>query len=526
MSKAGNTSHTSTTRTQARNLLFNWGGFGSTLLVMFFLSPYIVGKLTAVEYGIWSLLNVMTGYMGLFDLGVRASVGRHVALYLGKGDHEGVDETIRAGLGFFSLAGLLILVLSIVLGLFFPQVFKSVPPQHYITVRLLLPLMVVSIWLTAIGSIFSSVLSAHERFDIARGVDLVVLLVRTVGTVWVLHIGWGLFGMTGVIILGGFFAAAGNRICASRLYAQMRAWPFLYTRKRFKELTSYGFGAFLTSASAKIIGQTDLVVAGAAVSVAAVREYSVGAMIVFYSGTFLMQIVRTFFPTMQKAVSRGDMSTAAWVYGRQVRLSIIVGSCVLVGLAAFSRPFIRLWMFQDGFAMESVYVSSIVMSILALAKLPLLYTKAAESLLMAMGHIRFTSTITVIEACLNFFISLMFVLVLGWGLPGIAAGTLCACLLVSSFIVPLSACAKLGLKPSSFFKGTLLPLLCVCTGFGAVCLGVQKIIFPDTWIAFFLDVFLCVLLYVILAVPLLLPADYRNSGLAFVRQKVLSLGGN
>ncbi len=91
-------------RIHLRNLAFNWGGHAATLLVMFFLSPYIVGELDAVTYGIWSLLNVLTGYMGIFDLGVRASVGRHVALYLGKKDERGVDETIRAGFAFFSMA--------------------------------------------------------------------------------------------------------------------------------------------------------------------------------------------------------------------------------------------------------------------------------------------------------------------------------------------------------------------------------------------------------------------------------------
>jgi len=161
------------------------------LLVMFFLSPYIIGKLDAVSYGIWSLLNVLTGYMGLFDLGVRASVGRHVALYLGKGDEKGVDETIRAGLGFFSLTGWLILVAGIILAWLFPQIFRSISAEHHRMVRMLLPLMVVNVWLSAVAAIYSSVLAAHDRFDVARSVDLGVLIVRTAGTVWVLHIGWG-----------------------------------------------------------------------------------------------------------------------------------------------------------------------------------------------------------------------------------------------------------------------------------------------------------------------------------------------
>ena len=82
-----------------RNLTANWVGHGANLVVMFFLSPYIVHTLGVTEYGIWQLLTVLTGYMGLLDLGVRASTGRYIILYLGQNQHEKVDETIRTGLG-------------------------------------------------------------------------------------------------------------------------------------------------------------------------------------------------------------------------------------------------------------------------------------------------------------------------------------------------------------------------------------------------------------------------------------------
>ena len=277
----------SSARIHLRNLAFNWGAHAASLLVMFFLSPYIVGKLDAVSYGIWSLLNVLTGYMGLFDLGVRASVGRHIALYIGKRDERGVDETIRAGLGFFTLTGGLILVIGLLLGLFFPEIFRSVPDEYHSVVQLLLPLMVLNVWFSAIAAIYSSVLAAHDRFDIARLIDLAVLAIRTAATVYTLHIGWGLWGLALSVIASNFLAMIGNRIMAGIQHRGMRSWPFLYSKQRLGEIVNYGLAAFLSAAAFKIIGQTDLVVVGAFISVEDVREYSVGAMIVFYSTTFV-----------------------------------------------------------------------------------------------------------------------------------------------------------------------------------------------------------------------------------------------
>jgi len=92
-------------RVHARNLIANWTGHGANLVVMFFLSPFIIHTLGSVEYGIWGLLGVLTGYAGLLDLGVRVSTSRYIVLYFGKGDDVRLDETIRTALGFLRVGG-------------------------------------------------------------------------------------------------------------------------------------------------------------------------------------------------------------------------------------------------------------------------------------------------------------------------------------------------------------------------------------------------------------------------------------
>lgn len=58
-------------RIYARNLAANWIGYGASMVVLFFLSPYMINELGEVEYGLWSLLMVVTGYMAILDPSVR-----------------------------------------------------------------------------------------------------------------------------------------------------------------------------------------------------------------------------------------------------------------------------------------------------------------------------------------------------------------------------------------------------------------------------------------------------------------------
>ncbi len=152
----------------AQNLLINWFGHFANILVMFLISPFVVNTLGPVQYGIWSLVTVLTGYLGVLDLGVRASTGRFVIFYIGKGDHRKVDETIRTALGFFSAVGMLMLLAGVGLGWVFPKAISSVPEQHHGLIKILLPVMAVNMWVSVVRAIHACLFTAHDRFDLAR----------------------------------------------------------------------------------------------------------------------------------------------------------------------------------------------------------------------------------------------------------------------------------------------------------------------------------------------------------------------
>lgn len=494
----------------ARNLILNWGSYAATLVVMFLLSPFVVGSLDPVSYGIWSLLNVLSGYMGLLDLGVRASVGRHIALYLGKGDEKAIDETIRTGLGFFSLSGVFIIVAGIGIGWLFPHAFQNIPEDHYDTVRMLLPVMGINVWLSAVAAIYSSVLTAHNRFDFARCVDLAVLIVRTIGTIVALTEGTGLWGLAGAVLISNIVALIGNFVLSHKQHRGLKSWPFLYSKVRLREITRYGVAAFLSKASMKIIGQTDLIIAGAILTVASVREYSVGAMLVYYTGTLIGIIDGTFFPSMQKAVGRDDITVVGWLFFRQIRIAMLFGVPAFVGMALFARPFISLWMMQPGFDDRSVIVAAGVMSILAMAKLPLVFVGGSVGVLAATGRIRVSATLTVVEAIVNLAISILFTVRFGWGLYGIAASTLVATLLVRAFWIPLLACRELDIKFVRMLFQLIIPSGVAAVGFAIICMLALQLFPPQTWTVFALDVGAVLLIYLAIGIPALLPKEYRQ----------------
>nr|WP_319491257.1 polysaccharide biosynthesis C-terminal domain-containing protein [uncultured Desulfobacter sp.] len=494
-----------------KNLTANWIGVGANLLVMFFLSPFIVHTLGVTEYGIWQLLTVLTGYMGILDLGVRASTGRYIMLYLGKGQQDKVDETIRTGLGLYTTLSGFIMLAGVLLGLGFPYLFPSVPFQYHGMLRILLPILAFNIWISATGVVLSSILTAYERFDVARGADLIVLTVRTIGTIVALKLDMGLVGLTAAIILSNLVGLAMNYLLASKIHNNLKIFPFILMKERVKELYSYGIGAFLIAVSVRIIGQTDLLIVGTFINVDSVAIYSIGAMVIYYSGTFTKMIDNTFFPGLQKAVAQNKQNEANYILIRQIQLSLIVGILLFIGYFSFGKSFIRLWMYEPrNFPLSSVVKAAQVMAILSCSKLLLLLGSFSRSILAATDHIGFAAKMTVLEAIVNLLLSITFVVICGWELNGVAAGTFAAHLMFQTILVPYYACRKAGIDWSRIIFLTGVKGGICGTSFFVACHYIQKFTHSRTWVEFFFQVFLAVLIYLPVAWLTLVPINDRD----------------
>jgi len=508
-----------TARIYARNLFANWGAHVAGLVVMFLVSPFVINSLGKIEYGIWSLLVVVTGYMGMLDLGVRASTGRYVILYLGKGDDVRVNETIRTGMGAYTVAGCLILVVGVVLGWFFPSLFTSVPADYYGVLRVLLPAMAVNVWVTAVRVIYSSVLTAHDRFDIARAMDMVVLAIQTAGTVVVLKLGYGIRGLVPVVIGCNLVGLVGNRYLARRTHPGLRAWPPSLIRGRLRELFSYGVAAFICGIGQKMINQVDILIVGAMIGVAAVTTYSVGGMLVYYSAALIGQIGATFFPPVQRAAVRGQIDQVRTLLYRQVRIALMLGLLMNAGFIAFGGKFIELWMVGPKFGLADAGKATVVMTILAGSRLLYLLTIGSNGLLAAVGHIKFNAVTAVAEALANLGLSVLFVAAFGWGLAGVAAGSLAARLISRAFIVPWYACRKIGLSFGRFLLETAGPACLAGAAFGGICYAI-RVGFPSvSWRQFAMQVALALVCYVPIAWILLVPQADRRLVMGWLRSR-------
>jgi len=190
---------------------------------------------------------------------------------------------------------------------------------------------------------------------------------------------------------------------------------------------------------------------------------------------------------------------------------MIVGILIYVGFFTFGESFIRLWMFHpESFPYESIVKAAQVMAILSCSKLLILYSSSFSVLLSATGHIGFIAKLSMVQAFLNIALSVFFVLMLNWGVTGIAAGTLFARLLTSTFIIPPYACHKVGINFWRYVTVIGGRGFGVAVAFSLVCYGVQYFLPARNWLEFSLQVLLSTICYIPLALLLLVSVEDRK----------------
>src|SRR6266699_3246381 len=88
------------------NVLWSWTGVAANLFVGFIITPIVIRRLGAEQYGVWGLIFSILDYFWFFDLGLNTAVCNFCARYLATDEPEKINELINTALFYFFLLGL------------------------------------------------------------------------------------------------------------------------------------------------------------------------------------------------------------------------------------------------------------------------------------------------------------------------------------------------------------------------------------------------------------------------------------
>jgi O-antigen/teichoic acid export membrane protein len=220
------------------NASMSIGQFIVSGVTLFFLYKFLLHRLGAERFGIWSVVLATTSLVNVGNLGFSGCVVKYVAKYVAVEDNESVIDVIHISilaLGVF--IGMMLGVFYVFSGGLLGLVFT---PNHLAEAMSILPYAMVSVWLSVIVGVFQGALDGYQRIDhsslLVIGRGLINLLLC-----FLLVPGYGLNGLAYAYAIQSGIVLVATWLTLKKLLPSLPLIPGRWDRKLFREMLKYGF---------------------------------------------------------------------------------------------------------------------------------------------------------------------------------------------------------------------------------------------------------------------------------------------
>jgi O-antigen/teichoic acid export membrane protein len=496
----------------ARNVLSNWVSTTATVVYSLVVTPIVVRALDRELDGIWSFLNGLLAYSGLFYLGLGAAVVRYVAHYHATGNRTALNRLASVVLSIYSTLGLLALGCTLLAAPYVPRLLTQPPaPGSASAAAWTTVLLGGRLLFLFVASLYSGVLVAEGRMDLYNLVGICGTLARFVAVPLVVRTGNPLLALAGVIVITGALETVAYGALASGVDPDLKTVPVLPRRDELRLLYGFGFFAFLLQIAERIISYTDTTVIGVMLGAGSVALYALPLQLAEYARIAINGIVSVLLPHLTALQAHGKHAEFGGAYLRSVRVASFASALLNVNLVFLGVPFLRLWV-GDVFA----DAAPVVLLCLAIASfLQSVATQSQVPFCLTMRTLRFPVLVLLVEALANLVLSIA--LARSMGIAGVALATAVPALLCSTLFVPAYVARRVGLPLGRVASQALVPSLVLAAALSVLHWGLRLALPSNSYLLLAAKAGASVPVALLVAAALF-PAAERDAAVAVARR--------
>lgn len=454
---------------------------GVHILTGLLYTPIMLRLLGQSEYGLYQLVSSVVSYLSLLSLGFSTGYIRFYSRYKIQDDEKGIAKLNGMYAVIFTVITIVCLLCSGVMVWRADLVFGTgLSAAELEKAKILMAMMVFNLAVTFLNSVFSSHISAQEKFFFLKLVEFFRALLNPFMALPLLILGYGSVGMVAVTSFLTVFLFALN-IFYARKKLQMQFDFSKFDFKLFREMGAFTFFIFINMVTDQINWSVDKFLLGRMMGTVAVAVYGVASQLNTLYQSLSLGISSVFTPRVNRLVfqERNDEQLNQ-LLSKVGRIQFIILALVLSWFVVFGREFIHLWA-GDGY--DEAY--SIALLLMGPVTVPLIQNLGIE-IQRAKNKHKARSIAYLLVAVGN--VSLSIPLIYRFGATGAAVGT-AICLFMGNIVfMNLYYHFNIRLNMVRFWKeiSRLLPSVVLATLLG---LGVMRLRPCVGWIE--LIVYIC-----------------------------------
>ncbi len=414
-------------------------------LIQLLYTPFLIAKLGQSEYGLYSLVASIIGYLMVMDLGF----GNAIIVYTSKYRAQGKETEEKKLYGMFNRVYKIISIIALILGIIIyfnvePIFGRNMTLNEINKMKIMMLILSFNLFLTFFFAIYNSIISAYEKFVFQKAISIIHSLLTPILMIPLLFLGFKSISLCIVITIVNLLTVLSNELfCKKNLNISIKYNGF--DKKLFKIIIGYSIWIFLGIVVDKVNYSVDNTILGIVSGTVAVSVYSVAVTFDTVFINISTAISGVMLPKMTKLVAR--KATVTELTNEMIKIGRIQNYIIFLacsGFILFGKNFIISWVGEN--FKESYYVTLLL---IIPACVPLIQNTGL-SIMQAMNKFKFKSITTSIMAVFNIIISIF--LAKKWGAVGAALGTSIALLVCNIILINIYYFKVIRLNIIKFWK--------------------------------------------------------------------------
>jgi O-antigen/teichoic acid export membrane protein len=325
------------------NLIANIIAFGTSLLISFVLTPYLITNVGKEAYSFYPISTNFVNYLTIITIALNSMASRFITIELVKERIESA-KTYYASVFFANVFMSLVLILPMLFIVIFLDSFLNIPAGIVYQVKLLFGLVFASMIVSVVTSVFGVATYAKNRLDLRSGGEifqgllkiLIYVILFTIFKPSIVFIGLAAFvlSITNLIIQVFFTRKLLPTFKLSFNYFNMRAVKELLTSGVWNSINSLG--------SILLLGVT-LLLANIFIDASASGELSIIQTLPQFISAIIMVLFSVFMPRITYVYAEGDQTALVDEITFSQKVIGLLSTTPIILIIIFGKEFFSLW---------------------------------------------------------------------------------------------------------------------------------------------------------------------------------------
>lgn len=497
------------------NLLSNVISALCSVIISFFITPYLIKTIGKEAYGFYPLAGSFIFYITIFTTSVNSMFGRYVLISYEKKERDKINNYFNSVFFVNLLISIALSILFFLLYSILPKII-DIPNQLVFDVKILFLFVFLSLIINLVTSVFGAIGFILNRLEInairniignAINISLILLLFY--------------FCVPKIYFLGlGSFAMA-IYVGLSNVYITKKYLPDLKFSKKFiskniiKILFYAGVWNSIMSLSDALFFQADLFIANTKLGASEMGNLALTKQ--FPSLLLILSniIIPVFIPTFIKFYANGETEELKKYIGICFKLSSLVLLIPVAGIIIYSNIFYSLWTPK-----EDIDKLSILLILILLKYVIQLSIEPIFSIYITLDRIKIPALVTLGMSILNIILIFTLLKVTKLGIYAIPIAAMICTTLNHLIFSPLYVSKILNYRSIVIYKLILQGLLVFCIALGVNYIIKVNVTDINNWLLFIILLILGFLISLIFGIFVVFKRSQLKILLLLIKNKI------